>query len=75
MDDYDMCDEAMERITKELNMMMAFDIDELATKIQSVFRGFLVRRRMNMIEELFEYDDEEQRYQNYRLDCQMDCRD
>jgi len=68
-----MCDEAMERITKELNMMMSFDIDELVTKIQSVFRGFLVRRRMNMIQELFECDYEEERYQNYRMDCQMDC--
>jgi len=73
MDDYDMCDEAMERITKELNMMMAFDIDELATRIQATFRGFLVRRRMNMIQELFECDYEEERYQNYRMDCQMDC--
>jgi len=71
----DMYDEMLDDITDGISMILLADRHMTVTKIQAAFRGFLVRRRMNMIEELFEYDDEEQRYQNYRLDCQMDCRD
>ena len=72
---YDMYDEMLDDITDGISMILLADRHMTVTKIQAAFRGFLVRRRMNMIEELFEYDDEEQRYQNYRLDCRMDCRE